>query len=180
MYVRVALILAAMVSMTAVHAQPIARTSPPSDIQLASTQGLDASGSKWVAPGFTKDWFSRLGMNLIYPKHAETASAIRRMARGEVSSIYNRCAGTMREALGWGLGDAHDWTALPEQGFQQRPAGAAAQPGDIVVWPFTYGSRNSQHIGIAVGTDAGMRLLSNLSGNLGLSRLVSGYRAYFK
>ncbi|MFP4250072.1 MAG: CHAP domain-containing protein [Armatimonadota bacterium] len=94
--------------------------------------------------------------------------------------MYNRCAGTMREALGWGLGDAHDWTGLPSRGYQQRPAGSGAQPGDIVVWPFTYGSRNSQHIGIAVGTDAGVRLLSNLSGSLGLSRMVSGYRAYFK
>jgi len=130
--------------------------------------------------GLTKDWFSRLGTSLIYPYNAETARAIQRMARGTVSSIYNRCAGTMREALGWGLGDAHNWTALPSRGYKQRPAEAQAQPGDIVVWPYTYGRRGSQHIGIAVGTDAGTRLLSNLSGHLGLSRLLPGYRAYYK
>lgn len=130
--------------------------------------------------GMTKDWFARLGTNLIYPAGGATANAIRLMARGEVSSIPNRCAGTMREALGWGLGDAHRWTSLPSRGFQMRPAGTPAQSGDIVVWPFTFGSRNSQHVGIAVDTDSGMRMLSNLSGRLGLSRLLPGYRAYFR
>jgi hypothetical protein len=130
--------------------------------------------------GLTKDWFGRLGQNLIYPYESETAKAIQRMARGQVSSIRNRCAGTMREALGWGLGDAHRWTSLPSRGYTQRPAGASAQPGDIVVWPFSYGSRNSQHIGIAVGTEKGLLLLSNLSGSLGLSRMAPGYRAYYK
>jgi hypothetical protein len=125
-------------------------------------------------------YFPMLGTKLVFPADGDTADAIHRMARGEVSSDYNYCARTMREALGWGLGDAHDWTALPSRGYTQRPSGSAAQPGDIVVWPFTYGSGNSQHIGVAVRTESGMRLLSNLSGDLGLTRLVPGYRAYWK
>ena len=130
--------------------------------------------------GLTRDWFARLGASLIFPRDGATARAIQRMARGEVSSIPNRCAGTMREALGWGLGDAHRWTSLPSRGFTMRPPGTPAKPGDIVVWPFTFGSRSSQHVGFAVGTDSGMRMLSNLSGRLGLSGLLPGYRAYFK
>ncbi len=133
-----------------------------------------------VPGGLTEEYFPHLGTSLIFPAKAETAGAIRRMARGEVSSVPDYCARTMREALGWGLGDAHDWTALPSRGYNQRPAGTPAQPGDIVVWPFTYGSRNSQHIGVAVKTDAGMRLLSNLSGDLGLTPLSGGYRAYWR
>lgn len=132
------------------------------------------------ASGLTREYFGRINASLIFPKDADTASAIRRMAKGQVSAAPNYCARTMREAMGWGLGDAHDWTALPSRGYTQRPAGAEAQPGDIVVWPFTYGSRNSQHIGIAVGTDRGTRLLSNLSGTLGLTRILPGYGAYWK
>lgn len=130
--------------------------------------------------GMVSEYFPRLGTTLTFPASAETARAIRRMARGQVSAIPNRCAGTLREALGWGLGDAHRWTALPRRGYRQRPPGARAQPGDIVVWPFTFGRRNSQHVGIAVGTPAGIKLLSNLSGDLGLSPLVPGYRAYWR
>lgn len=117
---------------------------------------------------------------LAFPADAESARAIRRMARGEVSAAPNRCAGTMREALGWGLGDAHQWTALPSRGYSARPPGATARPGDIVVWPFTYGRRNSQHVGIAAGTEAGTMLLSNLNGDLGLTPLLPGYRAFWK
>ncbi len=179
MYARIAILVTSVLLGAAVaHAAPEAQTAPSPEVQLASLSPESTTPSD--VTGLTRDWFSRLGTNLIYPTHGETADAIRRMARGAVSSVYNRCAGTMREALGWGLGDAHAWTALPSRGYKQRPAGSEAQPGDIVVWPFTYGSRNSQHIGIAVGTDAGPRLLSNLSGNLGLSPLVPGYRAYFK
>ena len=86
----------------------------------------------------------------------------------------------MREALGWGLGDAHEWVHLTDMGFSRRPPGALAEPGDITVWPFTYGSRGSQHIGIAVGTTCGIRLLSNLSGTIRLSDLVPGYQAFYK
>jgi len=133
-----------------------------------------------TAGGMVSEHFARLGATLTFPAQAETARAIRRMAEGRVSAIPNRCAGTLREALGWGLGDAHRWTALPRRGYHERPRGAAAQPGDIVVWPFSFGRRNSQHVGIAVGTASGGRLLSNLSGDLGLSPLLPGYRAYWR
>lgn len=133
-----------------------------------------------TAGGMVSEHFARLGTTLTFPASAETAGAIRRMAQGTVSSIPNRCAGTLREALGWGLGDAHQWTALPKRGYHERPRGSAAQPGDIVVWPFSFGRRNSQHVGIAVGTPAGTKLLSNLSGDLGLSSLSPGYRAYWR
>ena len=131
-------------------------------------------GSVATMPGgLTREYFPRRGTSLVFPGSVETARAVRRMARGDVSSTPNYCARTMREALGWGLGDAHDWTALPSRGYNRRPRGTPAQPGDIVVWPFTYGSRNSQHIGVAVKTDAGMRLLSNLSGHpAGLPQLL--------
>ncbi|MFO8082475.1 MAG: CHAP domain-containing protein [Armatimonadota bacterium] len=157
-------------------------TSVPSRLELTRQRPTGGMPAR-VAPlpgGLGKEYFQRLGTSLSFPQNAETAGAIRRMARGEVSAIPNYCARTLREALGWGLGDAHAWTALPSRGYRQRPEGTAAQPGDIVVWPFTYGSRNSQHVGIAVVTDAGTRLLSNLSGDLGLTRLVPGYQTYFK
>lgn len=138
-------------------------------------------GRAVIGPGgMVSEYFPRLGQRLTFPANGDTANAIRRMAKGEVSSTPNYCARTVRQALGWGLGDAHDWTALPSRGYNSRPAGTPAQPGDIVVWPFTYGSSNSQHIGIAVGTQSGVRLLSNLSGDLGLTRILPGYRAYWK
>jgi hypothetical protein len=120
------------------------------------------------------------GSQITFPARAATAEAIRRIAGGEVSSAPNRCAHTMREALGWGLGDAHEWVRLPDMGFARRPPGTPAEPGDITVWPFTYGSRGSQHIGIAVGTTSGIRLLSNLSGTIRLSDLVPGYVAFYR
>ena len=120
------------------------------------------------------------GAQIIFPARAATAEAIRRIANGEVSAQPNRCAHTMREAMGWGLGDAHEWVHLPDMGFTRRTPGTPAEPGDITVWPFTYGSRGSQHIGIAVGTTSGIRLLSNLSGTIRLTALVPGYQAFYK
>ncbi|MEN6304002.1 MAG: CHAP domain-containing protein [Armatimonadia bacterium] len=121
----------------------------------------------------------RPGPRITFPAAVPTAQAIRKMALRQVSARRNRCAGTMREALGWGLGDAHVWAnELPYKGFDKRPKNGA-RPGDIVVWPFTFGSRRSQHIGFAVGTDAGVKLLSNLSGNLCVSRLAPGYAAFY-
>lgn len=120
------------------------------------------------------------GPKISFPANAATAHAIKRIASRSVSSIPNRCAGTMREAMGWGLGDAHKWMKLPQKGFAQRPPGTPAKAGDILVWPFTYGSRGSQHIGIAVDTDNGVRLLSNLSGSICLKRVTPGYRAFYK
>ena len=120
------------------------------------------------------------GQRVTYPVAGVTASAIVKMATRQVSSRSSRCAATMREALGWGLGDAHEWLQLTACGFTRRPAGEMAQPGDIVVWPFTFGSRRSQHIGMAVGTDAGVRLLSNLTGGICVSDLAGGYCAFYK
>lgn len=156
-------------------------TSVPSREELSRRLPSAPPGVAILGPGGTiKEYFPRIGANLTFPKNADTARAIRRMARLEVSAVPGYCARTVAEALGWGLGDAHDWTALPSRGYSQRPAGTPAQPGDIVVWPFSYGSRNSQHIGIAVGTGSGTRLLSNLSGDMGLTRILPGYRAYWK
>ena len=120
------------------------------------------------------------GQQVHYPKEAVTSSAIVKIATRQVSSVRNRCARTMREALGWGLGDAHQWVSLEKKGFLRRKSGEGAKPGDIIVWPFTFGSRGTQHIGVAVGTSNGTRLLSNLSGNIEVSRLAPGYRAYYK
>lgn len=119
------------------------------------------------------------GPRITFPANAATAQAIRRLASRSVSSGVHRCARTMREAMGWGLGDAHQWLKLDDMGFSVR-AGRSAQPGDIIVWPFTFGRAGSQHIGIAVGTDSGPRLLSNLSGSICLSAIVPGYRAFYK
>ena len=105
---------------------------------------------------------------------------LERMLRGEVSHIPDRCAGSMREALGWGLGDAHVWAYdLPRVGYAARPAGLA-RPGDILVWPFTYGPRSSQHIGFAVQQNGRLMLLSNLSGNLGTTEILPGFIAFYR
>jgi len=135
----------------------------------------------YAAPDeLVREYFPRLDEALFFPPWAETAGAIRRMARGQVSAKPNRCARTLREALGWGLGDAAQWVALTKRGYKQRPKHVDPLPGDILVWPFTFGSRNRQHVGIAVGTSRGTRLLSNLGGPLGLSPILPGYRAYWK
>jgi len=117
---------------------------------------------------------------LTYPRDAEVSRAIERLASGSVSHIPNMCAGTMHEALGWGLGDAAQWlTRLPERGYMPRKDGLA-RPGDILVWPFTYGPRRNQHIGVAVNQGGKLMLLSNLSGTLGTSELLGGYVAFYR
>ncbi len=117
---------------------------------------------------------------LTYPREGEICKAVEKMATGRVSHEPNRCARTLREALGWGLGDAAEWLKrLPERGYKPRPDGLA-RPGDILVWPFTYGPRRTQHIGIAVSQNGKLMLLSNLNGVLGTSELVGGYVAFYK
>jgi hypothetical protein len=117
---------------------------------------------------------------LTYPRDTETGQAVERMASARVSHQNNRCARTMREALGWGLGDAAVWLKrLPERGYKPRQDGLA-RPGDILVWPFTYGPRRSQHIGLAVNQGGKLMLLSNLSGTLGTTELLGGYVAFYK
>ncbi len=126
----------------------------------------------------TSSTLSRINATILYPQDSSTAAAIRKMAAGQVSSIPNRCAGSMREALGWGLGDAHQWMGLDKRGFIKREPGEPTQPGDIVVWPFTFGSARRQHIGFAVGQEGKTVLLSNLSGSIELSQILPGYSAF--
>lgn len=117
---------------------------------------------------------------LTYPKDNEVGRAVERMASARVSHVPNRCARTMREALGWGLGDAAMWLhRLPERGYMPRKDGLA-RPGDILVWPFTYGPRRTQHIGIAVNQAGRLMCLSNLGGTLGTAELLGGYVAFYK
>lgn len=119
-----------------------------------------------------------ISATISYPESVSTARAIRRMAAGEVSSIPNRCAGSMAEALGWGLGDAHQWMGLESRGFVRRSAGEPPQPGDILVWPFTFGRSHRQHVGFAVAAEGQVKLLSNLTGRIQLSGVLPGYAAF--
>jgi hypothetical protein len=90
------------------------------------------------------------------------------------------CARTLRLALGWGLGDAYNWAVeLPKRGWLARDDGLP-RPGDILVWPFTYGRNHSQHIGVAVRQNGQMMLLSNLGGRLGTSDILGGYLSFYK
>lgn len=120
------------------------------------------------------------GTAITYPAEGEIADAVRAMLTGSVSHGRNLCARTMREALGWGLGDAHEWAyRLPHRGYQVRRDGLV-RPGDILVWPFTYGPRRTQHIGVAVRQGRKLVLLSNLSGRLGTSEILGGYLAFYR
>ncbi len=124
--------------------------------------------------------FPETDLTLTYPRTGDSARAVERMATRRVSHRPNLCAGTMRQALGWGLGDAAAWARrLPERGYKLREDGVA-RPGDILVWPFTYGPSRSQHIGIAVGQGGTVMLLSNEGGVLGTTRLKPHYLAFHK
>jgi multidrug resistance efflux pump len=117
---------------------------------------------------------------LTYPADGEVRRAVEKMATGQVSNVNNRCARTMAEALGWGLGDAAQWASgLPRKGYHLRDDGLC-RPGDILVWPFSYGTRRTQHVGIAVLQGGRMMMLSNLSGRLGTSEILPGYLAFHK
>jgi hypothetical protein len=137
---------------------------------------------KWresFAEGMTRTLFAD-NVVLTYPKSGEIRRAIEKMATASVSHEPNLCARTMREALGWGLGDAHVWAReLPTRGYIARRDGLV-RPGDILVWPFTFPPRGSQHIGIAVQQNGRLMLLSNLNGRLGTSPIEPGYIAFYK
>lgn len=180
-----------------VPAEALARSENTYEGQLQITE-LEASGNspvedpearkrlaslkRWregFVQGMVRTQFDQ-GVVLTYPKSGEIRRAIERMATGRVSSVPNRCARTMREALGWGLGDAHVWARLlPGKGYVPRADGLA-RPGDILVWPFTYPPRGTQHIGIAVQQNGRLMLLSNLSGTLGTVPIQPGYLAFHK
>jgi hypothetical protein len=124
--------------------------------------------------------FPETGLSLTYPREGEVCRAVERMATRRVSHQPNMCAKSLAEAFGWGLGDAAMWARrLPERGYKHRKDGIA-RPGDIVVWPFTYGPSRSQHVGIAVAQGNTMMLLSNEGGVLGTTPLKGGYLAYYK
>lgn len=161
---------------------PSLAPSPLPDVLPAPTRRARIAPSQPVVAQvcLMTPWGYRIGPMLSFPAQAATANAIRLMATRKVSNGRNRCARTVREALGWGLGDAHEWLSLTKRGFTRRPPGECAQPGDIVVWPFTFGSNRSQHIGIAVGTEDGPKLLSNMLGNMQVSHLAPGYAAFYK
>lgn len=117
---------------------------------------------------------------LSYPKSGEMSQVVEKMMKGEVEHDPGYCARTLRLALGWGLGDAYNWAvALPKQGWRAREDGLP-RPGDILVWPFTYGRNHSQHIGVAVRQNGQMMLLSNLEGRLGTSDIIGGYLSFYK
>ncbi len=117
---------------------------------------------------------------LAYPREGEISRAVEKMMKGEVEHDPGYCARTLRQALGWGLGDAYNWaTQLPQRGWVAREDGLP-RPGDILVWPFTYGRNHSQHIGVAVRQGERMMLLSNLEGRLGTSEILGGYVAFYK
>ncbi len=117
---------------------------------------------------------------LSYPREGEISQAVEKMIKSEVEHDPGYCARTLRLALGWGLGDAYNWAVqLPQRGWRAREDGLP-RPGDILVWPFTYGRNHSQHIGVAVRQNERMMLLSNLEGRLGTSELVGGYIAFYK
>lgn len=152
-----------------------------SSLSQAQLQRLEAL-KRWrqgFVEGMTRTIFGD-GVVLTYPRDGEIRRAIERMATGQVTNIPNRCARTVREALGWGLGDAHVWAQqLPSRGYVARADGLA-RPGDILVWPFTFPPRGSQHIGIAVQQNGKLMLLSNLNGRLGTSEIQPGYLAFYK
>lgn len=158
-----------------VGGQALAPHSKPQNSQrLASLRQWRDS----FTAGMTTGIFGNLV--LTYPRDNEVGKAVERMATAQVSHDPNRCARTMREALGWGLGDAAMWMdRLPERGYKPRLDGLA-RPGDILVWPFTYGPRRNQHIGVAVSQGGKLMLLSNLSGTLGTTELLGGYVAFYK
>ena len=135
---------------------------------------------KSFVEGMKTTVFPQTGLALTYPREGEPAVAIERMAAGRVSHVPNMCAATLGQALGWCLGDAAMWAhRLPEKGYKVREDGVA-RPGDILVWPFTFGASRSQHVGIAVAQGGAMMVLSNSGGTLGTQPLSGGYLAFYR
>lgn len=124
--------------------------------------------------------FPETDLTLTYPREGDVTRAVERMATRRVSHRPNLCAQTLREALGWGLGDAAMWARrLPDRGYRLRED-SVARPGDILVWPFTYGASRAQHVGVAVAQGGTVMLLSNEGGTLGTTHIKPGYLAFHK
>ena len=150
----------------------------PDDIAARRLAAIDAWRASYIE-GMTTSILDD-GTTITYPADGEVCTAVRSMLDGRVNHRPNLCAATMREALGWGLGDAHQWAErLPAMGYVERDDGLP-RPGDILVWPFTFGPRHSQHIGVAVRQGRKLMLLSNLDGRLGTSEILGGYMAFHR
>jgi len=162
-------------------AQLQADTKQAATASLAAKQRLKGL-TEW-RKSFTEGMTTTIFANklvLTYPAQGEIRRAVEKMATGRVSHVKHRCARTMAEALGWGLGDAADWAnGLPRKGYKLRADGLC-RPGDILVWPFTYGPRRNQHVGIAVLQGGRMMTLSNSAGRLGTDEILPGYLAFHK
>lgn len=153
-------------------------TSPSADSPSVKRLAALRKWREGFVEGMTRTIFDR-NVVLTYPRSGEIRRAIEKMATAQVSHDPNFCARTMREALGWGLGDAHVWAELlPSRGYIARRDGLA-RPGDILVWPYTFPPRGSQHIGVAVQQNGRLMLLSNLNGRLGTSAIEGGYLAFY-
>ena len=70
------------------------------------------------------------------------------------------------------------WTFEEMIAYASRDAWV--RPGDILVWPFTFPPRSTQHIGIAVQQNGRLMLLSNLAGRLGTTEIEPGYVAFWR
>ncbi len=161
--------------------QPMERLGDMAEQQADGAKHLEALAEwrKTYVDGMTTAVLDN-GTCISYPSEGEVSNAIRLMLEARVHHRPNLCAATMREALGWGLGDAHQWaTRLPKVGYVAREDGLP-RPGDILVWPFTYGSGRSQHIGFAVRQGRKLMLLSNLTGSLGTTEVLDGYIAFYR
>lgn len=162
----------------------VAQLTPGTSEEASSAKNKErlkklANWRRTFTEGMTTSLFGNQVV-LTYPASGPSKDAIEKMATGRVTHQPNRCARTMREALGWGLGDAADWAVrLPDRGYKVREDGLC-RPGDILVWPFTYGSRHTQHIGFSVMQGGRLMLLSNLSGDLGTTEIMPGYLAFYK
>jgi biotin carboxyl carrier protein len=149
-----------------------------SDPKAAATlQGLHDWQNSFVDGMTTAIYNEKLLLS--YPRTGEMSQVVEKMMKGEVEHDPGYCARTLRLALGWGLGDAYNWAVeLPKRGWASRDDGLP-RPGDILVWPFTYGRNHSQHIGVAVRQNGQMMLLSNLGGRLGTSEILGGYLSFY-
>ena len=166
-------------SMQLVGAEQPARFAPTDVVAERKLDQLRDWRRSFVE-GMKTTVFPETGLTLTYPREGEVSVAIERMATGRVSHVPNLCAATLGEALGWGCGDAAMWArGLPERGYKAREDGIA-RPGDLLVWPFTYGPNRAQHVGIAVGQGGTIMVLSNSGGVLGTKPLLGGCLAFYK
>jgi hypothetical protein len=158
------------------HPTRFAGSDPVAEKKLARLRNWRNS----FVEGMKTTVFPETGLMLTYPRTGDISRAVERMATARVSHVPNMCAATLGEALGWCLGDAAMWAhRLPERGYRVREDGIA-RPGDILVWPFSYGPNRAQHVGLAVLQGGAIMMLSNSGGALGTKPLLGGYLAFYE